>query len=166
MAEFIDFEVSVNDQNQQEMQDDENEVSDSDLDSLKSFIDDSEVENNTTFYQQFQNVSNSIDDILKEEYDKSMGDIEKIDLSNFCEISEKEGEIDEFKDTEKRIEKFKETHFPIRIDDDENYNSFFNAILFALKFNEEQKTDCCNLDVLKDSTDNNLFIQLNQENST
>ena len=28
MAEFIDFEVSVNDQNQQEKQDDENEVSD------------------------------------------------------------------------------------------------------------------------------------------
>ena len=53
-----------------------------------------------------------------------MGDIEKIDLSNFCEISEEEGEIDEFKDTEKRIEKFKETRFPIRIDDDENYNSF------------------------------------------
>ena len=169
MAEFIDFEVSVNDQNQQEMQDDENEASDSDLDSLKCFIDDNEVENNTTFYQQFQNVSNSIDDILKEEYDKSMGDIEKIDLSNFCEISEEEGEIDEFKDTEKRIEKFKETRFPIRIDDDENYNSFFNAILFALKFNEEQKTDCCNLDALKDSKDsidNNFFIQLNQENST
>ena len=39
MAEFIDFEVSVNDQNQQEKQDDENEVSDSDLDSLKSFVD-------------------------------------------------------------------------------------------------------------------------------
>ena len=29
MAEFIDFEVSVNDQNQQEKQDDENEVSNS-----------------------------------------------------------------------------------------------------------------------------------------
>ena len=28
MAEFIDFEVSVNDQNQQEKQDDENEVTD------------------------------------------------------------------------------------------------------------------------------------------
>ena len=42
-------------------------------------------------------------------------------------------------------------------------NSFINAILFALRFNEEQKTDCCNLEALKGSIDNNLFIQLNQE---
>ena len=106
MAEFIDFEVSVNEQNQEEKQDGENEISDSDLVSLKSFIGDTEIENDTTFYQQFQNESNCIDDILKEESDKSMGDIEKIDLSNFCEVSEKEGEIDQFKETEKRIEKF------------------------------------------------------------
>ena len=50
MAEFIDFEVGVNDQNQQEKQDDKNEVSDSDLNSLISFIDDTEVENDATFY--------------------------------------------------------------------------------------------------------------------
>ena len=54
MAEFIDFEVSVNDQNQQEKQDDENEASDSDLDSLKSFIDDTEAEDDTTFFNSFK----------------------------------------------------------------------------------------------------------------
>ena len=106
MAEFIDFEVSVNEQNQEEKQDGENEISDSDLVSLKSFIGGTEIENDRTFYQQFQNESICIDDILKEESDKRMGDIEKIDLSNFCEVSEKEGEIDQFKETEKRIEKF------------------------------------------------------------
>ena len=73
MAEFINFEVSVEEQNEKDKED---EVSDDDLDSLKSFIDDSEVENDRTFYQQFENVSNSIDDILKEEDSKSMGDIE------------------------------------------------------------------------------------------
>ena len=61
MVEFIDFAVSLSDQDQQEKQDDENEVSDSDLDSLKSFTDDTEVENETSFYRQFQNSSNSID---------------------------------------------------------------------------------------------------------
>ena len=45
-----------------------------------------------------ENVSNSIDDILKEEYDKSMGDIEKLELSNICETSE--GETDDFMDSE------------------------------------------------------------------
>ena len=64
------------------IKDKEEEVSDDGLDSLKSFIDDSEVESDRTFYQQFENVSSSIDDILKEECDKSMGDIEKLELSN------------------------------------------------------------------------------------
>ena len=53
------------------------------------------------------------------------------------------------KDTEKRIEKFKETLFPVStdIDDDENnYNSFVNAIFFAITFNVEQKADLCHLD--------------------
>ena len=109
------------------------------------FID---VENDTTFYQQFQNLSNSIDDNLKGEHNKSMGDIEKIDLSNFCKTSKEEGEIEEFENTEKRIEKFKETLFPLPIDDDENYNSFINAILFVLRFNEEENNDCCNLNSL------------------
>ena len=69
MAEFIDFEVNVEEQNEKDKED---EVSDDDLDSLKSFIDDSEVENDRTFYQQFENVSNCIDDFLKDDYDKSM----------------------------------------------------------------------------------------------
>ena len=95
MAEFIDFEVSAAEPNEKDKED---KVSDDDLDSLKSLIDDSEVENDRTFYQQFENVSNSIDDFLKEQYDKSMGDIEKLELSNICETSE--GETDDFMDSE------------------------------------------------------------------
>ena len=68
------------------------------MDSLNSFVDDNEVENDSAFYQKCENASNSIDDILKEEYDKSMGDIEKLELSNICETSE--GETDDFMDSE------------------------------------------------------------------
>ena len=119
MTDFIDFEVSVEDNNKNEEKDDK--VSDSDLDSLKSFIDDNdEIENDRTFYQKFENVTTSIDDVLKEEYDKSIVGIQKIDVSNFCETSEEEIEIDEFKDTEKRIEKFKETLFPVSKDNDDD----------------------------------------------
>ena len=104
MTDFIDFEVSVEDNNQNEEKDDE--VSDSDLDSLKSFIDDNdEIENGRTFYQKFENVTTSTDNVLKEEYDKSIIDIEKIDVSNFCEASEEEIEINEFKDTVKKKRK-------------------------------------------------------------
>ena len=55
------------------------------------------------------------------------------------------------KDTEKRIEKFKETLFPVSTenddddddddDDENNYNSFVNAIFFAIRFNVEKKPD-------------------------
>ena len=134
---------------------------------MKSFIDDNdEIENDRTFYQKFENVTTSIDDVLKEEYDKSIVDIQKVDVSNFCETSEEEIEIeiDEFKDTEKRIEKFKETLFPVSMDNDDdenNYNSLVNTIFFAIRFNVEQKTDLRSLAELKESVDNNLFIQLN-----
>ena len=144
MTDFIAFEVSVEDNNKNKEKDDE--VSDSDLDSLKSFIDENdETENDRTFYQKFENVTTSIDDVSKEEYAKSIVDIQKIDLSNFCETLEEEIEIDEFKDTEKRIKKFKET-LPVSTDndnDENNYNSFVNAISFAIIFNVEQKTDLC-----------------------
>ena len=130
MTDFNDFEVSVKENNKNEEED--YEVSDSDLDSLKSFIDDNdEIENDRTFYQKFENVTTSIDDVLKEEYDKSIVDIQKVDVSNFCETSEEEIEIDEFKDTEKRIEKFEETLFQVSMgndDDENNYNSFVNAV--------------------------------------
>ena len=98
MTDFTDFEVTVEDSNKNEEKD--HKVSNSDLDSLKSFIDDNDkIENNRTFYQKFENVTTSIDDVLKEEYDKSIVGIQKIDVSNFCETSEEEIEIDEFKET-------------------------------------------------------------------
>ena len=75
MTDFIDFEISVEDDNSKTEEKDD-EVSDSDLDSLKSFIDDNdEIENDRTFYQKFENVTTSIDDVLKEEYDESFADI-------------------------------------------------------------------------------------------
>ena len=81
-----------------------------------------------------------IEHILKEEYDKSIGDIEKLDLSNLCKTSEKEREIDDFKDSEKRIDKFKETLFPVLGSENDNCKLFVNAIFYAVRFNNEQKT--------------------------
>ena len=165
MTDFIGFEGSVENNNKNEEKDDE--VSDSDLDSLKSFIDDNdEIENDRILYQKCENVTTSIDDVLKEEHDECIVDIQKIDASDFCQTSEGEIEIDEFKDTEKRMEKFKETLFPVSMendDDENNYNYFINAIFFATQFNVEQKNDLCSSAELKQLVDKNLFIQLNQE---
>ena len=134
MTDLIDFEVSVESKNKNEQSEDE--VSDSDLDSLKPFIDDNdEIENDRTFYQNFQNVTTSIDDVLKEAYDKSIVDNQKIDVSNFCERSE-DIEIDEFKDTKKGIENLKKPFFQSQQKTmmmmKNNYNSFVSAIFFAI----------------------------------
>ena len=91
MADSIDFEsTTVADENQENVVvgnvDDEEEVSD--IDSLDSFIDDEScnITNDRSFYHQLENVDNSIDDTLKEEYEKSLVEIENFDdLSNFCE---------------------------------------------------------------------------------
>ena len=42
--------------------------------------------------------------------------------------SEEKDEIDAFKDTEKRTDKFKETLFPVPGSENDNCNSFVNAI--------------------------------------
>ena len=61
MTDFTDFEVSVADNKKNEEKNDE--VTDCDLDSLKSFIDDNyEIENDRTTYQKFENITNSVDD--------------------------------------------------------------------------------------------------------
>ena len=49
---------------------------------------------------------------------------EKIDWSNFCKTSEEETQLDEFKDSEKRREKFKGTLFPVSSDNDVNQNDY------------------------------------------
>ena len=133
MSEFIDFEVSVEDTNQNLEEEEDDEVSDND--SLKTFIDDEKMEGDRIFYYKFENVTASIDDVLKQEYEKSMDDIEKIDLSNFFKTSEEETQLDEFKDSEKRIEKFKETLFPVSSDNDVNQNdySFYQRNIFCHK---------------------------------
>ena len=50
MAEFVNFEVVVEEDNNEE---EDNEVSDSDLDSLSSFIDNEETKNYIDFYLNF-----------------------------------------------------------------------------------------------------------------
>ena len=95
MPDFIDFELSVEDNKNEEK---DEEVSDNDLDSLNSFIDDNdEVEDDRIFYQKFENATASVDDILTEEYDKLIAHIEKIEPLSFCETSEEEAGVDNFK---------------------------------------------------------------------
>ena len=66
-----------------------------------------------SFYRHFANVENDIDEVLKDAYNEALEDIDKFDeISNLCEGSEEEAEIDDFKNFEVDIKKFNESLFP------------------------------------------------------
>ena len=119
MAHFIDFQVGV----ESPTDDPDVEVSQY-WDSLKSFIDDGEDDAvGRGFYHKLENFNISVDETLEEEYKKSLVDIQNLECSNFCETSEEEGEVDEFKHVEKRVDKFEETILQLP-SENENVNSY------------------------------------------
>ena len=131
MAQFIDFKVD------DEADAEENEVSDSDSDwdSLLSFIDNQENSNELSFYRSFNNVENEINETLKTEYEDGLKDIENLDeISNLCESSKEELEIDDFKNSEEKIENFTGNLLP-KVNEQEECerNTFMRAILYAIR---------------------------------
>ena len=63
-------------------------------------------------------------------------DIDKFDeISNLCEGSEEEAEIDNFKNFEVDIKKLNESLFSrVDVDHGKVHNQFCNAILYALRY--------------------------------
>ena len=115
MADFINFEAE-SDFCQDTAEDVGDEVSDfSDVGPENSFID---------FYRRFENVENNIEQVLKDAYNEGLEDIENFDeISNLCEGSEEEFEIDNYKDFKVDIQKFNEILFP-RVDtEDQNVHN-------------------------------------------
>ena len=142
MAEFINFEVGVEEDNNEK----ENKVSDdSDLDSLSSFIENEETENDINFYCNFDNVETDIKQTLKAEYDKCLEDIKNFDeISTLCESSEDEAEIDKFETLAEKVKCFGESVLPKTKPDGEiEHNYFIRIILYAIRYDKENKTDVC-----------------------
>ena len=97
MADFIDLEAEIDQEEKDEVSDD------SDLESLSSFTDNDKNDqgNDTTFYQAFDNIETNIDEVLQNEYEKGSKELEKFDdISNLYESSEEESEVDDFKQSE------------------------------------------------------------------
>ena len=136
MAQFIDFEVDV------DTEAEENQVSDydSDLDSLSPFIENQENGNELSFHQLFNNAETDIEETLKKEYEDDLKDIEKLDeISNLCESSEEELEIDDFKNFEAKIKTFTENLLPKPNKYKEHvHNSFMRAILYGIRYEKKQ----------------------------
>ena len=129
MAEFINFEAEAEVVELQSGKEDD-EVSNI---SESSFIDDQEVGTDVNFYRHFASVDKDLDQVLRDVHNEALEDIEQFDeISNLCDGSDGEVEIDEFKKFEIDITKFKETLFP-RVDQEQEKveNEFCKAILYA-----------------------------------
>ena len=164
MADFINFEADI-EGDDEEIGEEDDEVSNiSDVDSENSFIDNQEVKTDVSFYRHFANVENDIDQVLKDAYNEALEDIDKFDeISNLCEGSEEEAEIDDFKNFEFNIKKFNESLFP-RVDADHEkvQNQFCNAILYALRFVKTGLKDMCNKKEFEKTIDKSLVEELSQ----
>ena len=113
MAEFINFEAEAEVVELESGKEDD-EVSNI---SESSFIDDQEVGTDVNFYRHFANVENDLDQVLTEAHNEALEDIEQFDeISNLCDGSDSEIQIDEFENSEIDITKFKDTLFP-RVDE-------------------------------------------------
>ena len=88
----------------------------------------------------FNNAETDIEETLKKEYEDDLKDIEKLDeISNLCESSEEELEIDDFKNFEAKIKTFTENLLPKPNKYKEHvHNSFMRAILYAIRYEKKQ----------------------------
>ena len=137
----------------------------SDVGSENSFIDDhTDADDNTdpNFYRRFENVENNIEQVLKDAYNEGLEDIENFDeISNLCEGSEEESEIDNYKNFEVDIQKFNETLFPrVDVEDQKVHNQFSCAILYALRFDKTEFKDKCNKQEFEKSIDQSIIQKL------
>ena len=107
-ADFINFEADVEGDYVEEVDfvnsEHDDEVSNiSDSDSLKSFIDNKEIKTNVNFYRNFNNIETDIEQ-TEDAYNETLHDVEKFDeISNLCESSEEEFEIEDFKKSKENI---------------------------------------------------------------
>ena len=118
MADFINSEADIEGDDEEIGEEDDKVSNISDVGSENSFIDNQEVKTDVNFYRHFANVENDIDNdvdndidikILKDAYNEALKDkaLDKFDeISNLCEGSEEEAEIDDFKNFELDIKKF------------------------------------------------------------
>ena len=138
MSEFVEFEA-IEDDCEREMMGEcervEERVSD------REFIDDSEYDESVTDYYGFINVTKSYEEAMREDLEDDEID-ENAKAENYCEDDEQTNvSVDEFKTSKERVEKFKSSLLnPQGLD---NPDSFFYAILYALRYNQNDKTDPC-----------------------
>ena len=123
------------------------------------------TKDDNNFFRHFANVETDIEQTLQAEYNRGLEEIENFDeISNLCECSEDEAEIDEFENAAEKVKYFNETLLPkTKLEEETERNSFIKIILFALRYDKENKMDICDKNEFKKLIDENFFDQLDEE---
>ena len=153
MAEFIDFEAEASDDSLSG-ENDEMEVDNPTL------IDDSDeqLNNDATFFRFFNQTRDPVQ-VLKEISDEEQSLAESMEPSNYNEFNEEENEIDEFANSENFKQVFIQT-LKNPEPKQTKENSFYSALLFAIRFIKNEKTDYCELDEINNVISEDLFSKL------
>ena len=127
------------------------------------FIDDkTQIDENIEDYYTLANVSRSIEDAMQDSFLESDSSESHHEVNNYCDdnYNPDSEQIDEFRDSDKRIEEFKCTLFCSH--GLENLDSFYYAILYAIRYQFQNKKDeCQNDDQMKQDIENdNLYNTL------
>ena len=76
-----------------------------------------------------------------------------------------EPEIDDFDKSAETVKKFSESLLPkSNLNDQIEHNSFTRAILYAIRYEKENKTDICDKNGFKNMIDKKLIDQLDEKN--
>ena len=139
MSEFVDFEA-VDDDCERDMMDECKRVEEieSDRESVDHYGDDESV----TDYYGFKNFTKSYEEAMREGLEDDEID-ESEEVENYCEESAN-ASADEFKNSKERTNKFKLSLLSPQGGD--NLDSTFYAILYALRYNQNNKADPCSDD--------------------
>ena len=105
------------------------------------FIDYTEQNESVENYYVFENVSTEYDDAIGDSF---TGFDFSQEPSSYCSDGEICNKVSEFKDSKKMVEKFNKTL--IKSQGDENVDSFFYAILYAIRYTLTEKSDPCEND--------------------
>ena len=136
MSEFVNFEA-VDDDCERDMMDECERVEESESDG--EFIDNSEYDESVRDYYGFTNVTKSYEEAMREGFEDEEID-ESEEVENYCEESTN-ATVDDFINSKDRIDKFKSTLLSPQGKD--NPDLFFYAILYALRYKQNNKTEPC-----------------------
>ena len=103
---------------------------------IESLTDDAEYDESVENYRAFDNVSRDYDDAIND----SLSDFDfPWEAANYCSDNEIEEVVDNLRDYKKTVDDFKKTL--VNPHGDSNSDSFFFAILYAIRFQLTEKTN-------------------------